>query len=248
MVQIRIAESVRAFRNKITNGFCAQICLHQRYKTASGFHTRCNHYYIWSMTLVELKYIITSARNAAAIAKGMVELRSIVCCLREERERWRQGPRCLRYSMLRRIGGLGGLPMAPRSSSGCGACIPELTTRRHRGRFLCLGSRAKASALRGRHRRLAGGSVFHTSFRGLLSLLAAQQKWYHHLQQVVQSLIPHNYYIHQVQHIRRCTQQTVRYVAHIHTHTREPSWGRGRSGNGNGGGSERRSAGRKRGR
>ena len=30
------------------------------------------------------------------------------------------------------------------------------------------------------------------SFRGLLSLLATQQKkWYHHLQQVVQSLIPH---------------------------------------------------------
>ena len=30
------------------------------------------------MTLLELKYIMTSARNAAAIAKGMVELRSIV--------------------------------------------------------------------------------------------------------------------------------------------------------------------------
>ena len=27
--------------------------------------------------------------------------------------------------------------MAPRRSRGCGACIPELTTRRHRGRLLC---------------------------------------------------------------------------------------------------------------
>ena len=75
----------------------------------------------------------------------------------------------------------GGLTMAPRRSSRCGACIPELTTRRHRGRLLCLGSRGKASTLRGRHRRFAGGSVFHTSFRGVLSLLATQQKkWHHH--------------------------------------------------------------------
>ena len=85
--------------------------------------------------LVELKYIMTSARNTAAIAKGMVELRSIAFYSREERGRWRQGPRCLRCSKLRRIGGLGGLMMTPRRSSGCGACIPELTTRnRHRGR------------------------------------------------------------------------------------------------------------------
>ena len=84
--------------------------------------------------LLELKYIMTSARNAAAIAKGMVELRSIVVYSREERGRWRQGPRCLRCSKLRRIGGLGGLMMTPRRSRGCGACIPELTTRRHRGR------------------------------------------------------------------------------------------------------------------
>ena len=86
------------------------------------------------MTLLELKYMMTSARNAAAIAKGMVELRSIVFYSREERGRLRQGPRCLRCSKLRRIGGLGGLMMTPRRSSGCGACIPELTTRRHRGR------------------------------------------------------------------------------------------------------------------
>ena len=86
------------------------------------------------MTLLELKYIMTYARNAAAIAKGMVELRSIGFYSREERGRWRQGPRCLRCSKLRRIGVLGGLVMTPRRSSGCGACIPDLTTRRHRGR------------------------------------------------------------------------------------------------------------------
>ena len=54
--------------------------------------------------------------------------------------------------------------MTPRRSSGCGACIPELTTRRHRGRLLCLGSRAKASTLQGGHRCFAGGSAFHTYF------------------------------------------------------------------------------------
>ena len=37
--------------------------------------------------------------------------------------------------------------MTPRRSSGCGACIPELTIRKHRGPLLCLGSRAKASTL-----------------------------------------------------------------------------------------------------
>ena len=62
-----------------------------------------------------------------------------------------------------------GLTMAPRRSSECGVCIPELTTRRHRGRLVCLGSLAKASILRGRHRRFAGGSVLHPSFRGFLS-------------------------------------------------------------------------------
>ena len=61
------------------------------------------------MKLLELKYIMTSARNVAAIAKGMVELKSIVFYSREERGRWREGPRCLRCSKLRRIGGLGGL-------------------------------------------------------------------------------------------------------------------------------------------
>ena len=47
--------------------------------------------------------------------------------------------------------------------------------------LICLGSRAKASTLQRRHRRFAGGSAFHIAFRGLLSLLATQQKWYHHL-------------------------------------------------------------------
>ena len=82
--------------------------------------------------------------------------------------------------------------------------------RRHRGPLLCLGSRAKASTLEGRHRRFTGGSAFHVTFRGLHSLLATQQKWYHHLQQVVQSLFPHNY----IQY--RCTQQT---ACSTHTHT-----------------------------
>ena len=168
-------------------GFGAQIRLHQRYKTTNGFRTRRNDYYIWPITLLELNYIITSARNAATIAKGMVELRSIVFDSREERGRWRQGPRCLRCLKLRMVGGLGGLMMTPRRSSRCGACIPELTTRRHRGPLLCLGSRAKASTLQGRHRRFTGGSAFHMSFLGFLSLLTTQQKWYHHLQQVVQS-------------------------------------------------------------
>ena len=133
----------------------------------------------------------------------MVELRSIVFYSRKERGRWRQGPTCLRCLKLGMVGGLGGLMMTPRRSSGCGACISELTTRRDGGPLLCLGSRAKASTLQGRHRRFTGGSVFHMSFRGLLSLLATQHKWYHHLQQVVQSLIPHNYRQY------RCTQQTV---------------------------------------
>ena len=62
------------------------------------------------MTLLELKYIIiTSARNAAAISKSMVELRSIVFYPREKRGRWRQGPKCLRYSKLRRISDMGRL-------------------------------------------------------------------------------------------------------------------------------------------
>ena len=120
-------------RNNI-NGFGAQIRLHQRYKTANGSRTRRNYFYIWPITLLELKYIITSARNAAAIAKGMVELRSIVFYSRKERARWRQGPRYLRWLKLRMVGGSGGLMMTPRRSRGCGACIPELTTRRHRGR------------------------------------------------------------------------------------------------------------------
>ena len=73
---------------------------------ANVFRTRCN----WPITLLELKCIVTgtSARNAAATAKGMVELRLIVFYSREERGRWRQGPRCLRCLKLRRIGGLAG--------------------------------------------------------------------------------------------------------------------------------------------
>ena len=63
-----------------------------------------------------------------------MRLRSIVFYSREDRGRWRQGPRCLRCSKLRRIGGLGGLMLTPRRSSGCGAYISESTTHKHRGR------------------------------------------------------------------------------------------------------------------
>ena len=128
---LRRSRCTLIFSLKTTNGFGPQIRLHQRHKPANGFRTRRNFYYIWPITLLELNYIITPARNAAAIAKGMVKSRPIVFYSREERGRWRQGPRC---SKSRRIGGLGGLVMTPRRSSGCGACIPELTTRRHRGR------------------------------------------------------------------------------------------------------------------
>ena len=83
------------------------------------------------MTLLELKYIM-ACQECGGYRQG--ELRSIAFYSREERGRRRQGSRCLRCSKLRRIGGLGGLMMTPRRSSGCGACIPELTTRRHRGR------------------------------------------------------------------------------------------------------------------
>ena len=114
-------------------------------------------------------------------------------CFGEQKAKNRDRGTIVFTATLRMMDGLGGLMMTRRRSSGCGACIPELTTRRHRGRLLCLGSRAKASTLRGRHRRFTCGSAFHMYFRGLLSLLATQQKWYHHLQQVVQSLIPHNY-------------------------------------------------------
>ena len=161
------------------------------------FRTLCNYYYIWPITLLEeLKYIITSSRNATAIAKGTAELRSIVFYSREEREHWRQGPRCLRYPKLRRVGGLGGLMMASRrSSSGCRACIPESITRRLRGRLSCLVRQPSQSIHTSRdtytfRRRFRIPYVF--SWAPLL--VGKQKKWYRHLQQVVQSLIPNNYY------------------------------------------------------
>ena len=68
-----------------------------------------------------------------------------------------------------------------------------------------------------KHPHLKGGidvspAVPHSIylFVGLLSLLATQQKWYHHLQQVVHSLIPHNNYRQ-----NWCTQQT---ACSTHTH------------------------------
>ena len=194
MVQIRIEKVARAFRNNNTNGYGAQIRLHQRYKTANGFRTQGNYYYIWPITLLELKYIITSARNAAATAKGMVELRSIVFYSRKERGRWRQGPRCSRCSRIRRIAGFRGLRVRttlPRSR-GCCACVPELTARRHRGRVLL--RQPKTFTVHFKGGMDASSAIPHSIrlFVGLLSLLVTQQKWYHPLQQEVpvQSLIP----------------------------------------------------------
>ena len=101
--------------------------------------------------------------------------------------------------------------MTPRRSSGCGACIPELTTRRHRGRLLCFVRQPSQSIHTSRETRTFRRRfrIPHISFRGLLSLLATQQIWYHHLQ-LVQSLIPHDYRQY------RCTRQTV-CSTHIHT-------------------------------
>ena len=57
---------------------------------------------------------------------GRIEVHSFL--LKRSERTLAQGPRCLRCSKLRRVGGLGGLMMTPGRSSGCGACIPELTT------------------------------------------------------------------------------------------------------------------------
>ena len=55
--QIRLSVSQQDYKN----GFGAQIHLHQRYVTANnGFRTRRNYYHIWSITLLELKYIHNS--------------------------------------------------------------------------------------------------------------------------------------------------------------------------------------------
>ena len=75
MVQIRMAKSVWAFRKRTTNGFGAQIRLLQWYESANGFRTRCNYYYIWPMTLLELKYIMTSARNAIEVRSFLLKRR-----------------------------------------------------------------------------------------------------------------------------------------------------------------------------
>ena len=69
-------------------------------------------------------------------------------------------------------------------------------------RWLSLSSRAKAFALKVRHRRFVGGSAFHTSLRGALLLVGEQQKWYHQILPEVQNLMPHDY-------IKSCTVYTV---------------------------------------
>ena len=69
-------------------------------------------------------------------------------------------------------------------------------------RWLSLSSQAKAFTLKGRHRRFVGDSAFHTSLRGAPLLVGEQQKkWYHHILQKVQNLMPHDY-------IKSCTVYT----------------------------------------
>ena len=55
------------------------------------------------------------------------------------------------------------------------------------------GRRAKASTLKGRHKRFVGDSDFHTSLRGAPLLVGEQQKWYQQILQKVQNLVPHDY-------------------------------------------------------
>ena len=164
-VQIRLKKSARAFRNKIANGFGRQICLHQRYKTAN-----------WISHAAQL--LLNLANNAAR-----TQIHNNLC---QERGGYRQGYGRLEVGSSlkrrertlavwsevleilgdKRINGLRGLRRIPPKSSGCGACIPELTTRRH-GRRLCLGSQPKTTTLQGRYRRFVGDAAFHTtSFRG----------------------------------------------------------------------------------
>ena len=57
-------------------------------------------------------------------------------------------------------------------------------------RWLSLSSRAKTFTLKGRHRRFVDDSAFHTSLRRA-PLLGEQQKWYQHILQKVQNLVPH---------------------------------------------------------
>ena len=85
MVQIRMAKSVWAFRNRTTNGIGAQIRLLQWYESANGFRTRCNYYYIWPMTLLEVKYIMTCQEcGGYRQGYGRIEVHSF---LLERRER-----------------------------------------------------------------------------------------------------------------------------------------------------------------
>ena len=112
--------------------------MHQRYKTANGFRTRRNYHYIWPITLLELRYIIISARNAAAIAKGMVKI-EVHSFLLKGREST-LAARSEVLEMLEVKGGtwFGRLDDDSRRSSGRGACILELTTCRHRGAVVIL--------------------------------------------------------------------------------------------------------------
>ena len=83
--------------------------------------------------------------------------------------------------------------------------------RRHRGPLLCLGSRAKASTLEGRHRHFTGGAAFHYVFSWALLLVGDTAEVVSSSATSRTELIPHNYRQYW------CTQQT---ACSTHTHTR----------------------------
>ena len=201
-------------RNNITNGFGAQICLHQR-KTVNGFHTRRNCYYIWPITLLELKHSGVHnhlCQNTAAIAKGMVEMRSIAFYSREERGRWRQRPEVLEMLKVKedRCFFLRLDDDSPKAK-WMRHCIPELTTRRHRGRSHAPRTvamlRQSSQSIRASReaytfrRRFCISYVF--SWAPLLVGDTAEVVSSSATTKV-KSLIPHNYIL--VQYIRWCTQ------------------------------------------
>ena len=146
----------------------------------------------------------------------MVEWRSIAFDTREERARWRQGPRCLSCLKLRMVGGLGGLMMTPRRSSRCGACIPELTARRP-APWTVAGTvdRCYAWAAELKNPHLKGGIDVSPAVPLSICLFVGFSPCWRHRRSGISSatsrteLIPHNYRQYW------CTQQT---TCSTHTH------------------------------
>ena len=69
MVQIRTAKSDGAFRNKLQTDLVPRFVCTSDNELQTDFARGETIINIWLITLLELKYIITSARNAAPIAK-----------------------------------------------------------------------------------------------------------------------------------------------------------------------------------